>query len=50
VVASEDGRELIKEQVVSPMDKVKAGGRALADRVLDKGGKKILESLNSNGN
>ena len=50
VVASEDGRELIKEHIVSPTDKVKAGGRALADRVLDKGGKKILESLNSNGN
>ena len=48
VVASVDGKELIKEQIVSPMDKVKKNGRALADRVLEKGGKKILESLNSN--
>jgi hydroxymethylbilane synthase len=36
--------------MVSPRNKVKDSGRALADRVLDKGGKKILESLNSNGN
>jgi len=50
VVASEDGRELIKEQIVSPKDKVKDSGRELADRVLDRGGKKILENLNSNGN
>lgn len=48
VVASEDGKDLIKEQLVSPMDKVKSQGRALADLVLEKGGKKILECLNSN--
>ena len=48
VVASVDGKELIKEKIVSPMDKVEKNGRALADRVLEKGGKKILESLNSN--
>ncbi len=48
VVASEDGKELIREQLVSPMDKMELNGRALADKVLEKGGKKILESLNSN--
>jgi len=48
VVASVDGKELIKEQIISPMDKVKTYGQALADQVLEKGGKKILESLNSN--
>jgi len=48
VVASVDGKELIKEQIISPMDKVETHGRALADKVLEKGGKKILESLNSN--
>jgi len=48
VVASVDGKELIKEQIVSPMDKVKRNGQVLADQVLEKGGKKILESLNSN--
>ncbi len=48
VVASVDGKELIKEKIVSPMDQVEKNGRALADRVLEKGGKKILESLNSN--
>lgn len=50
VVATEDGREIIKEHIVSPMDKVKDSGRNLADLILEKGGKKILESLDSNGN
>lgn len=48
IVASVDGKELIKEQIVSPMNEVKIHGQALADRVLEQGGKKILESLNSN--
>ena len=48
VVASVDGKELIKEQIISPIDKVKSHGQTLADQVLEKGGKKILESLNSN--
>ena len=48
VVASEDGKDLIKEQIVSPMDKVESLGQTLADQVLEKGGKKILERLNSN--
>lgn len=50
VVASEDGREIIKEHMVSAFDKIRENGRALADLILEKGGKKILESLNSNGN
>jgi len=49
LVASEDGRELIKEQVVSPFDQVKNSGKALADKLLEKGGRKILENLNING-
>ncbi len=48
VVASEDGKDLIKEHVVSPMNDVENFGRKLADQVLEKGGKKILEQLNSN--
>ena len=48
LVASEDGKEIIKEEIISPMDKVEDSGKALADRVLEKGGKKILENLNSN--
>lgn len=48
VVASEDGKELIKEQIVSPMNTVEKAGHSLADRLLEKGGKKILEQLNSN--
>jgi len=47
LVASEDGKEIIKEEIISPMDKVEESGKALADRVLEKGGKKILENLNS---
>jgi hydroxymethylbilane synthase len=50
VVASEDGKEIIKEHIAAPFDKVKENGRTLADLILEKGGKKILESLNSNGN
>ncbi|MBU8910233.1 MAG: hydroxymethylbilane synthase [Desulfobacterales bacterium] len=48
VVASENGKTLIKEQIVSPMKKVENSGQALADQILEKGGKKILEHLNSN--
>ncbi|WP_300462008.1 hydroxymethylbilane synthase [Desulfobacula sp.] len=48
VVASEDGRELIREQLISPLDQMENAGQVLADKVLEKGGKKILERLNSN--
>jgi hydroxymethylbilane synthase len=49
IVASEDGTQVIKEQIISPVDEVEATGRKLADLVLERGGKKILEQLNSNG-
>lgn len=48
VVASEDGKTLIREQVTTPVDRVESAGRKLADQVLESGGKQILESLNSN--
>ena len=48
VVASENGKELIKEQIISSINKVEHSGKALADQVLEKGGRKILEQLNSN--
>jgi hydroxymethylbilane synthase len=48
IVASEDGKELIKEHIISPMDKVENSGCTLAKKVLEKGGKKILEQLNLN--
>lgn len=48
VVASEDGREVIKEQMISPQETIEKSGRALADQLLENGGKRILENLNSN--
>jgi hydroxymethylbilane synthase len=45
VVASEDGRQLIREQTVSPLTDVVAQGRDLARTVLEKGGKQILEAI-----
>ncbi|WP_457551383.1 hydroxymethylbilane synthase [Desulfobacula sp.] len=48
VVASEDGKELIKEHMICPRNKIKISGRNLAKKILEKGGKKILEQLNSN--
>ena len=47
VVASEDGRHLVKEEVVSPVDLVKDHGRKLAVHVLENGGKQILETINT---
>ena len=49
LVASEDGRELIKEQIISPIKRVEDSGKTLADNLLAKGGKRILENLNLNG-
>ena len=48
VVASVDGKELIKEHITSALNNVESCGRTLADMVLEKGGKRILENLNSN--
>jgi hydroxymethylbilane synthase len=49
-VSSIDGKQLIKEQILSRKDKVRESGTILAERILEKGGKKILEDLNLNGN
>jgi hydroxymethylbilane synthase len=49
VVASEDGRHLVREQVISPMADVEARGRDLAHTVLEKGGKQILEAIDTHG-
>lgn len=48
LVASEDGKQVIREQVTSSVDQVKASGKILADLVLEKGGKTILENLDLN--
>ena len=47
VVASEDGKEVIKETITSPADTIEAKGRELAKLLLENGGKRILENLNS---
>ena len=47
VVASEDGRNLVRKEVVSPMDMVEEHGRKLAVQVLENGGKQILETINT---
>jgi hydroxymethylbilane synthase len=49
VVASEDGRHLVREKIVSPMGDVEARGRDLAHTVLEKGGKQILEAIKTHG-
>jgi hydroxymethylbilane synthase len=49
VVASEDGRHLVREQVISPMADVEARGGTLAHTVLEKGGKQILEAIETHG-
>lgn len=48
LVASEDGQQLIKEQITSPVKDVDRFGRQLADTLLEKGGAKILEALDKN--
>ncbi len=52
LVASEDGREVIKRQltcpVASPINTIIELGQKLANQLLENGGKQILESLNSN--
>jgi len=47
LVASEDGKKLIREKIISSMDQVANSGKKLANIILEKGGRKILESLNS---
>lgn len=48
VVASEDGQEIIRQTITSPADSVVEKGRELAEQLLENGGKRILENLNSN--
>jgi hydroxymethylbilane synthase len=52
LVASEDGQKVIRRQITCPEDAplsaIVEQGRALADQLLENGGKQILESLNSN--
>jgi hydroxymethylbilane synthase len=45
VVSSEDGRERIREQTISPVNDVVSRGRDLAQTVLEKGGRQILEAI-----
>jgi hydroxymethylbilane synthase len=45
VVSSEDGRHLIREQTISPVTDVVARGRDLARTLLEKGGRQILEAI-----
>lgn len=49
VVASENGKDMIKEHLVSPAGNVEDAGRHLADLLLKKGGNRILEALSSHG-
>lgn len=48
LVASEDGQEMIREQVAASAADVAAQGRKLADKLLASGGKQILETLSAN--
>ena len=50
VVASEDGQEVIRETITSSTQEIEANGRQLAKQLLENGGKRILENLNSNDN
>ena len=45
LVASEDGSRVIKECITSKTDTIEQAGIDLADRLLAKGGKAILENL-----
>ena len=47
IVASEDGTKVVREQATTSLDTIEKTGRDLADKVLEKGGKLILEQLNS---
>jgi hydroxymethylbilane synthase len=48
LVASEDGTKLIKKQIISSMETIENAGKTLADTILEDGGRKILETLDSN--
>ena len=46
IVASEDGKDVVREKQRSLPEAVETVGRSLADQVLENGGKQILERLN----
>lgn len=46
-VASEDGKEMIKEEIRASFEDIEDQGRILADTILENGGRKILEQLNT---
>ncbi len=46
LVASENGQQVIRSQTICPGELIEIHGRKLADQLLEKGGKKILEGLN----
>ncbi len=48
IVSSEDGKTVIKESVESGPDETRTAGIELADLLLDKGAKTILENISSN--
>jgi hydroxymethylbilane synthase len=50
VVSSEDGRHLIREQTISPVTDVVARGWDLARTLLEKGGRQILEAIETHDN
>ncbi len=45
LIASPDGREMIREEIEGPLKNHKATGRELARRILEQGGRKILSNL-----
>lgn len=47
LVASEDGMQIIREDIIGPYDQTIQMGTRLADTILAKGGKTILENLNA---
>jgi len=49
LVASPDGRRVIRGEHEGPIDMVEQVGAALAERLLAQGGKEILEELRARG-
>ncbi|PIE60881.1 MAG: hydroxymethylbilane synthase [Desulfobacterales bacterium] len=48
IVASQDGSEILRESITAQAENVTIKGEELAKQLLEKGGKRILERLNSN--
>ncbi|HSL61221.1 MAG TPA: hydroxymethylbilane synthase [Desulfotignum sp.] len=49
LVASENGRHLVRENVTAPIHRIEDRGRDLARTVLEKGGRQILEAIEPHG-